>query len=195
MLETSRVANYLRGGNGNDFSCEKQIKSKATEWKMYARFSHSLLLFFSHFFWHFNTFCSNWWIFSHAKHVKTCKREFFPCVCVCVGIVSCSWVSVRMLTAQRRNKWQIVFSLIPKHTHFAHPHTHTHMCDLGYIDCDRKLIERKAIHWPAAWKHSKFNRSMWHGVQAARGSNDILNQSCGSWGQHRRHLKICLTRE
>lgn len=41
---------------------------------------------------------------------------FHVCVCVCVGIVSCSWVSVRMLTAQRRNKWQIVFSLTHTHT-------------------------------------------------------------------------------
>lgn len=96
-------------------------------------------------------------------------------MCVCVGFVSCFWVSVRMLTAQRMNKLQIVFSLI---------HSHTHMCDLEYIDCDRKLIERKALHWPAAWKRSKFNRSMWHGVHVARGNDDadddILNQSCGS---------------
>lgn len=105
-------------------------------------------------------------------------RESVCCMCVCVGFVSCSWVSVRILTAQRMNKWQIVFSLI-------HTLAHTHMCDLGYIDCDRKLIERKALHWPAAWKRSKFNRSMWHGVHVARGNNDdddddILNQSCGS---------------
>lgn len=50
---------------------------------------------------------------------KLVRESFCMCVCVCVGIVSCSWVSVRKLTAQRRNKWQIVF---------AHPHTHTHMC-------------------------------------------------------------------
>lgn len=185
MLETSRVANYLRGGNANDFSCEKRIKSKATEWKMYARFSHSLLLFFSLTSFGILTHFARIDEYFRMQNTSKLVRESLFHVCVCV---SCSWVSVRMLTAQRRNKWQIVFSL-------THTLTLTHMCDLGHIDCDRKLIERKAIHWPAAWKHSKFNRSMWHGVQAARGSNDILNQSCGSWGQHRRHLKICLTRE
>lgn len=68
------------------------------------------------------------------------------------------------------NKWQIVFS-------HKNTHSHRHICVLEYIDCDRNLIERKALDWPAPCQPYQVQQVNVACHGAARGNDIIKGES------------------